>query len=223
MWRDICWKDILYWEEETVAELELTVPLPVEHDRGADRMGRWCARLGALWYRRWTGEFYRAACADCAAARERARPFWPWRARLSAALSYEDDRVCSLWMEGSERQGREEGSAVRTAATWTRKDGFPLPLGELFPGERHWRGRVLAQVREGIRRMREEGIILWKDAERLAETRFSAERFFLTPAGLRIYFPTGALGPNESGIIEFLLPLEQKKQTLDGQKNPEKV
>ena len=112
---------------------------------------------------------------------------------------------------------------VCTAATWTRQDGFPLTLGELFPGDRHWRRQVLAQVREGLRGMREEGIMLWKDAERLAETRFSAGCFFLTQAGLRIYFPTGALGPNESGIIEFLLPLEQKNQTLDGQKNPEKV
>ena len=114
MWRYICWKETLYWEEEPVAELELTVPLPVEHDRAADRMGRWCARLGALWYRRWTGEFYRAACADCAAARERARPFWPWRARLSAALTYEDDRVCSLWMKGKARLGMGEGRTVRS-------------------------------------------------------------------------------------------------------------
>ena len=40
VWRYICWKETLYWEEEPVAELELTVPLPVEHDRAADRMGR---------------------------------------------------------------------------------------------------------------------------------------------------------------------------------------
>ena len=96
-------------------------------------------------------------------------------------------------------------------------------MADLFRHERGWRGQVLERVREQIQPMREEGVILWKDAERLAAVRFSASRFFLLPDGLGIYYPTGALGPNESGIIDFLLPLEGENQTLDGQKNPEKV
>ena len=139
MWRDICWKETLYWEEEPAAELELTVPLPAEHDRGADRMGRWCARLAALWYRRWTGEFYRAACGACAGAREASRPFWPWRARLEAQVTRADDRVCSLWMEGSERGGRGGGGGRRGTGCGPLPHGpggmaFPSPWGSCFRG-----------------------------------------------------------------------------------------
>lgn len=218
MWRDICWKETLYWEEEPAAELELTVPLPAEHGRGADRMGRWCARLAAIWYRRWTGEFYRAACGACAGAREASRPFWPWRARLSAAVTRADDRVCSLWMEGSERRGREEGRQVRAAATWTRRDGLPLTLGELFPGERHWKGRALDRVEEGLRAMRAEGVCLRRDAEGRARTRFSPRRFYLTSEGPVLYYPMGALGPAGTGILTF--PLTEPGE---GWQIPEKV
>lgn len=223
MWRYICWKETLDWEGEPVVELELSVPLPVEHDRGAVRMGRYYARLAAVWYRRWTGTFYQEACMACADAREHSRPFWPWSARLEGKETYEDDRLCSMWMEARERRGREESHVIRTAMTWTRKTGYPLPMADLFQHERGWRGRVLDQVRERLPAMREEGVILWKDAERLAAVRFSKSGFFLTPDGLAIYYPTGALGPNGSGIIEFLLPKGEEKQTLDGQKNPEKV
>ena len=221
MWRYICWKEILDWEGEPVAELEFSVPLPAEYERGAVRMGRYYARLAAVWYRRWTEAFYREACIACSDARENARPFWPWRARLQGKETYEDDRLCSMWMEASERRGREEGHVIRTAMTWSRKTGYPLPMADLFRHERGWRGQVLDRVREQLQPMREEGVILWKDAERLAAVRFSTSRFFLLPDGLGIYYPTGALGPNESGIIDFLLPLEGENQTLDGQKNPE--
>lgn len=205
MWRDICWKETLFWTEEPVAELELTVPLPAEHGRGADRMGRWCARLAAIWYRRWTGEFYRGACTACAGAREASRPFRPWRARLEAQVTRADDRVCSLWMEGSERRGREEGRAVRAAATWTRRDGLPLTLGELFPGERRWRDRALDRVKEGLRAMGAEGVCLWRDAGDRARKGFSPRRFWLTEEGPVLYYPAGVLGPADTGILTFPL------------------
>ena len=205
MWRDICWKETLEWAEEPVVELELAVPLPAEEGRGAVRMGRYCARLAAVWYRRWTGEFYGAACAALAQAREQGHPFCPWRARLSAAVTFEDDQVCSLWAEGSEWRGRGESRAVRTSAAWTRRDGLPLALGELFPDRRHWRRQALAQVTEGLRAMREEGVPLWKDAEARARTRFSPRRFYLAPGGPVLYYPTGALGPDGSGVLTFPL------------------
>ena len=223
VWKYICWKETLCREEEPVVELEFSVPLPVEQGRAEKRMGRYHARLAAVWYRRWTGDFYRAACGAWAWAREGVRPFWPWQARLSAELTYENDRICSLWMEGSERQGREEGRVVRTASTWTRRDGCPLTLGEICSGQRSWRRQALDQVEEGLRSMRREGVALWRDAERRAKAQFSPRRFYLTQDGLILYYPMGALGPVGSGILTFPLSTGMGHQNLDAYKIPEKV
>ena len=56
-------KETLNWEGEPALALDLAVPLPGEEARGGVRLGRWCARLAAVWYRRWTGPLYRQACA----------------------------------------------------------------------------------------------------------------------------------------------------------------
>ena len=223
MWKDICWKETLYWEEEPVLELELSVPIPVEEDQGAVRMGRWCARLGAVWYRRWTGSFYRAACSACAGARENARPFWPWKAALEWSLAWEDERVCSLWLEGRERRGRAEPQILRTAMTWTRRDGLPLTLAECLPAAGDWKKAVLGRVRSELEDLRREGVILARDAGDRAAARFDPVKFFLGPDGPVLYYPMGALGPDGSGILEF--PLRENPETWvqDGQKNPEKV
>lgn len=222
MWKDICWKESLDWEGEPVLELELAVPLPVEEDRGAVRMGRWCARLGAVWYRRWAGAFYQAACAAWTEARAQARPFRPWEAGLTWKLTREDDKVCSLWLEGRERRGGGETRTVRTAMTWTRRDGLPRTLAQCFPASEPWREEVLEQIRSQLEERRREGVFLARDAGDRAAVRFDPSRFFLTDTGPVLYYPMGALGPASSGILEF--PLERFSEVggSNGQKNPGK-
>ena len=223
MWKDICWKETLNWEEEPVLELDLAVPLPVEEDRGAVRMGRWCARLAAVWYRRWTGSLYREAGAALEEARAAARPFWPWKAGLTWTLAWEDEKVCSLWLEGRERRGREEALVLRSAMTWTRRDGFPLALSQCLPAAENWKEAVLARVEAGLEAMRREGVSLRRDAGVRAAARLDPRRFFLGPEGPILYYPMGALGPNSSGILEFPLRGNTGSELVCGQKNPEKV
>ena len=223
MWRDICWKETLNWEGEPALALDLAVPLPVEEDRGGVRMGRWCARLAAVWYRRWTGPLFRRACAALEEARASARPFWPWSAGLTWNLTHEDEEVCSLWLEGRERQGRGAPIVLRTAMTWTRRDGFPVALSQCLPAAEDWRGAVLARVEAGLEAMRREGVSLRRDAKARAEKTLDPGRFFLGPEGPTLYYPMGALGPNSSGILEFPLWEKAGSGTFYGQKNPEKV
>lgn len=207
MWEYICWKETLFWAEEPVLELALRVPLPVGEGPAERRMGRWYARLGAVWYRRWTGPLYRAACGACALARERARPFWPWRAELRSGPVWEADGVSSLWTEGVERRGREEPRVVRTAMIWEARSGCPLRAAELFGAEAGWRKRINEQVEEGLSRCRREGIALWRDAERRAVRKCDLRNLYLTADGPVLFYPMGVLGPPGSGILEFPLTL----------------
>ena len=223
MWKDICWKESLDREGEPVLELELAVPLPVEEDRGAVRMGRWCARLGAVWYRRWAGAFYQSACAAWTEARAQARPFRPWEAGLTWKLTREDDKVCSLWLEGRERRGGGETRTVRTAMTWTRRDGLPRTLAQCFPASEPWREEVLEQIRSQLEERRREGVFLARDAGDRAAVRFDPSRFFLADTGPVLYYPMGALGPVSSGILEFALDENLGTDRSNGQKNPGKA
>ena len=222
MWKDICWKETLNWEGEPALTLDLAVPLPVEEDFGSVRMGRWCARLAAVWYRRWAGPLYRQACAALEEARASARPFRPWGAGLTWALAREDGAVCSLWLEGRERRGRGEPLVLRSAMTWTRRDGLPLTLPQCLPAA-DWRVAVLARVETGLEAMRREGISLRRDAKVLAEKALDPGRFFLGPEGPTLYYPMGVLAPNSSGILEFPLKGNTGSEPVCGQKNPEKV
>lgn len=222
MWKEICWKERLDWEGEPVLELELAVPLPVEEDRGAVRMGRWCARLGAVWYRRWAGAFYQSACVAWTEARAQARPFRPWEAGLTWKLTREDDKVCSLWLEGRERRGDGETRTVRTAMTWTRRDGLPLTLAEEVPAE-DWRTAALERVRAQLEERRREGVPLAQDAAERADACLEPRRFFLGPSGPVLYYPMGALGAASGGILTFPLGEDWGASQKNGQKNPVKV
>lgn len=114
MWRDICWKETLNWEEEPVLALDLSVPLPVEEDRGGVRMGRWCARLAAVWYRRWTGPLYRQACAALEEARASARPFWHWSAGLTWTLARVEAGLEAMRREGVSLRRDAKARAEKT-------------------------------------------------------------------------------------------------------------
>lgn len=223
MGKETTWSQTLEREGEPVLELSMVLPAPEETGPGGVRMARYYRRLGELWRARWTERLYPRACAALEEARASARPFWPWSAGLTWNLTHEDEEVCSLWLEGRERRGRGAPLVLRTAMTWTRRDGFPVALSQCLPAEEDWRGAALARVEAGLEAMRREGVSLRRDAKARAEKTLDPDRFFLGPEGPTLYYPMGALGPNSSGILEFPLWEKAGSGTFYGQKNPEKV
>ena len=207
MWKETTWNEMLDCEGEPVLSLAMALPVPVEEGRADRRIAQCYQRFGALWRTRWTNVLQPRACAALSEARAASRPFQPWEAELTYHITYEEGGLSSLYLDVTERRGGARPLTVRTADTWERKSGTPLPLSHFLPTSPHWRRLAVEEVQhQALDRLQGGESLFYEDVEERAARHFSPRRFYLTQEGLLLFYPMWSLGSPAEGIPEFYLP-----------------
>lgn len=197
-------KRVLKHEGEEVLTLTLRTPHLPEDTPALRRIGRYYARVAALWQARWEGTLYGRACAELAALRERSLPFRPWEAVGDFTLTYQENGLLSLHRDVSEYTGGAHGSTVRCGDTWDLRRGVPRTLPSFFPPRSSWRREALSAVHSEIERRLATGEHLFSRGwERSLRREFDPNRFYLTAEGVTLFYPLYTLAPYAEGIPTF--------------------
>lgn len=206
----IIWKEekkTLTLTGEPVLEIGYSWPQGDGKGKLVHSINRYYTRLAEKWRLRWEREGYLCACAELARLREQSRPFVPWRASLSGQVTLDNGEFLSIAMQAQESHSDGRALEYRWGDTWRWQDGAPVPLYELFAGEKGWRRRVYQELEQAAEASRRRGIYLYQELEKPLRRWFSASRFALSPEGMELYYPQCTIAPAVEGAPVLLLPL----------------
>lgn len=191
-------------EGEPVLRCVLSRPECAGTWRGLDAINRYYARVARVWQERWEREVYVRACLDLADRRAKGRPFRPWQAMLTTHITKQGDGLLSLYQDSTEQAGCDRPVTVRRGDTWSLETGTPCSLRSFLGKEHQWKRRLLKQIGEqASQRLASGESLLDDDCVQKLRSCFSAERFYLTEDGMRVFFPMYAIGASAEGIPVF--------------------
>lgn len=167
---------------------------------GVRRANRYCDALARSWQKRWEGHLQQAARAAAGPDTP------PWEAGMDFTVTLLRDDLVSFYLDIWEDVGQARPRRLRLGEAWSLPDGVPLTLQELLPPDRHWKRRVLAEVRRQIGARLDAGESLYyADWPRLTGARFSSQRFFCGKDGPALFYPIGSIAPALEGFPTFPL------------------
>ena len=147
--------------------------------------------------------------AEGRASLEAGRPPRCARASLTWRETYREGRLWSLWTVLEEDAAPGPASAIRWGDTWDLEEGIPLPLGRMFPARTPWRRRILETAEADLGRREEAGAVRLIPGWRRALRRcFDPKDWYLTGAGIAVWWPMWSLGPAGLGTPTVVLPWE---------------
>lgn len=174
-------------------------PLPKAANRCYERLAKSCLRY-------WSRESYLSACAALALQRERSKPFTPWTASLSGQVTMLNESYLSLSLMVREDHADGVFLEYRWGDVWSWETGAPVPLGDLFPQVRNWRGALCRSLVQAIQEERSSDAPPSPALRRAVRRWFPTNRFVLTPEGMEFYFPQYTLFPAHQGTSAVTLP-----------------
>jgi hypothetical protein len=125
-------------------------------------------------------------------------------------VTYQQDGLWSLYTQSRESGLPGSPQLARWGDTWDLAAGYPIPMGELFPGGRGWKRQLLAAVSAELQRQARSGACRFReDWPRQLRRCFDPQHYYLTEQGLVVFYPMYALAPASEGIPTFLIPYGQ--------------
>ncbi len=202
----ICEDETLESETEPVLSLSISYPALPDERAAFRRINRYYRQLAQTLRTRWTKEYYHAACACAAATRAMSRPFTPWQAALSFTVTLCTPETLSLYFTVTEHFSGARPISILRGDTWELTRGSPVPLHDLFP-EKGWKKRLLRAVtEEGSARLARGESLFLEDWQARVSDHFSADRFYLTPDEVILFYPLCLIAPYLEQTVRFSLP-----------------
>ncbi|MCD7948011.1 MAG: DUF3298 and DUF4163 domain-containing protein [Oscillospiraceae bacterium] len=202
----ICEDETLESETEPVLSLSISYPALPDEGPAFRRINRYYRQLVQTLRTRWTNEYYHAACTCAAAMRANSHPFAPWEATLSFTVTLCTQETLSLFFTVTEHFSGVRPVSVLRGDTWELSGGSPVSLHTLFP-EKGWKKRLLHAVTdEGSARLARGESLFFEDWQVRAVSHFSADRFYLTPDAVVLFYPLCLIAPYLEQTVCFSLP-----------------
>ena len=151
------------------------------------------------------------AISDYQNALENGFPFHPYDATLQYTVTYNQNGHLSLYHDHYTFTGGAHGSTVRASDTWSLPRGQHLPLSHFFPKDPNYRTTLIRELtRQADERMRENPGIFFDNYRELISEAFREDHYYLTPAGIDIYYQQYDIAPYSTGIVVFTIPYAEK-------------
>lgn len=147
---------------------------------------------------------YRQAVREYRDSRSQHFPFRPYDAVMQYTLAWNRKGLLSLYRDQYEFTGGAHGNTLRSSDTMSLKTGARIPLSAFFPRGTDYRLLILRSVlKQAEENYRREPGIYFDDYRNLIVQNFNPESFYLTPAGLAIYYQQYEIAPYSTGIVVF--------------------
>ncbi|NLG38096.1 MAG: DUF3298 and DUF4163 domain-containing protein [Clostridiales bacterium] len=115
--------------------------------------------------------------------------------------------LLSLFADVYEYTGGAHGLTTRTSETWKPDEGRRLSLGDLFVEGYDYMSVIIPVIEaEAARRQASGEADYFDDLPANIRRYFDEENYYLTPAGLVIFYPLYTIAPYASGIQTFTIP-----------------
>ena len=197
------------WDKDGIPVLTASVELPAPEptDRIALRIRRYYQLQSRAFLRYCEHQLLPDAKAACQAALAVSAPLPCFHAELTFQVTYNGDRLWSLYTQSRETTLPGRLLVRRWGDTWDLKSGYPLSLGDCFLPRRPWKRQLLSLAAEEIEARQRSGTAQYhEDWRRRLRRAFNPRNFYLTPEGLSFFFPMYAIAPAIERVPVFLLP-----------------
>lgn len=170
--------------------------------------GRWInffyRKLAKQWRTRWQREVYCSACLDLAQKRAHSRAFTPWQGSLTGEVTWLQDGLLSLRMQGEEVRGDRKPCRVRWGDTWRTRDGAPVSPKNIMQEKRGWKRKLNAQLLAvGADKKASGACFLSEGWEDTVKKSAPLRDFCLTEQGMEFAFGQCTLAPAAEGTPVF--------------------
>lgn len=170
------------------------IPLPLGTTAVHRRIRRYYQTQARAFLRYCEGWLFPQAQAEYRSALAVSAPLPYFHAALSYCVTYQEDGIWSLYTQMCE-QTAASSLLTRWGDTWDLGTGYPVMLSA-FLGRGSWRRRLLSAAAGELERQERSGIMRYDPQWRKKLRRsFNPRRYYLTPEGLVLFFPIGALSP----------------------------
>lgn len=138
--------------------------------------------------------------------RKKNYPIHKYEGDLSYTVTYNKDCAISLYFDGYEFTGGAHGFTHRCADTWNLEKGECSKLEDFFIQNGAAEEYILDNINQYIAgQMAENGGVYFEDYIVNTKKYFNPENFYITQAGVVIFYEQYEIAPYSSGIKEFLM------------------
>lgn len=133
----------------------------------------------------------------------------PFTATLTSALTYQDPTYLSLYTQS--RDNLPPSPTVhRRGDTWDVHSHFPVPITTFLPQKYRYKTALATVALEQIRELEAQGLAVYHPnvGKSLLKRRLNPRHYYLTPEGLRFFYPMYAIAPAVEQVPSFLYPME---------------
>ncbi len=171
-----------------------------------EKMNAYYRRKAQAFLRYINGTLLKSAKADYRNSIQNGFPIHEYEAQMNFTVTYNQNCIVSLYTDQYEYTGGAHGSTVRTSETWNIKTGTQIPLQAFFPGNPHFQTELIQQIDNQISEQISAGQNNYFDNYReLVAKYFNPAQYYLTPAGLVIYYQQYDIAPYATGLPVFTI------------------
>lgn len=141
---------------------------------------------------------------------QEAPDFYGYERTTTYTVTLNQGCLTSLYLEQYTFAGGAHGSTVRSSDTWSFAAGRRLSLYDFLPALKSPfadRSALLsAVIRQASEKLAQNPGFFFEEYAQMIPKSFDAQRFYLTPDGLILYFGQYDIAPYVSGLPEFFFP-----------------
>ncbi len=171
------------------------------------RLQQYFTRLEQLWQTKWENTLYQKA-AQAYAEQSNQNIFLPWQANMDYEITFWKPSILSIRINVKEQGPVSPPVSLCIGEVWDCSSGYPCSLRTFLPAKhRHWKSDLIKQLQIQAKQRLDQGeCLLYRDCLLTIKQNFDSSRFYLTDAGLVIYYPMYTLGAYGEGIPTFTIP-----------------
>jgi len=155
-------------------------------------------------------ELYHRAVAHFDYSINTGAPVITYQGILTYTPTYNKNCTASLYFDEYFFEGGAHGRTTRSADTWNLDDGNEYPLSAFFAPDADYRKYITDAIINQINTQITNGHSdYFDDYENLVVERFDQRNFYLTEAGIDIFYQEYDIGPYSTGIPVFTIPYEE--------------
>lgn len=152
-------------------------------------------------------DLYQQAIAAYEESQKSGFPFFGYDAVLQYTVTYNHQCHLSMYRDQYEFTGGAHGNTIRSSDTWDLTSGQNLPLASFFSPGQDYKAFLIKQILvQAEQQMQKNPGIYFEDYKTLIVKYFNEKSYYLTPAGVAIYYQQYEIAPYATGIVVFTIP-----------------